>query len=76
MVTTASHTAGLATRRHGAAAGAWPAFLSQLPGIFKKSESAAERRIARHLAGQRWCDATERQLLDSVIATSYGADKF
>ncbi len=74
MVTTASHAAGLATRRHGA--GLWPAFLSQFPGIFRKSESSAEWRMSRRLAGQRWCDATERQLLDSLIATSYGADRF
>jgi hypothetical protein len=51
-------------------------FFAHLSDIFKSRSAAAERRAVHRFSGQRWCDATERQMLDSFIATTYGVSKF
>jgi hypothetical protein len=65
MATTAFHSAGLATLRRSPDRLAQPRFLTRLKAFFSQRSPEEERLLIR-FAGQRLCDATERQLLDTV----------
>jgi len=45
----------------------WPGLFSQLPNLFKSQWPAEPGRGFDRLAGQRWCDATERQAIDAFL---------
>jgi hypothetical protein len=62
---TASRVSGPARQRRRARL--WPRFFSQLPDFFKSQWPAEPRDGLERLAGQRWCDATERQAIDAFL---------
>lgn len=70
MATTAFHSAGLATLRRSSDRLARPSFLAgllaQLKAFFPASSVPNEQRVLARFAGQRWCDATEQQMLDAL----------
>ena len=66
MATTAFHSAGLATLRNSTDRLARPSLLAQLKTLFRNALAPREYHISPRLAGQRWCDATEHQMLDEL----------
>jgi hypothetical protein len=56
-----------ATRVSGPARQRWAGLFSQLPNLFKSQWPAEPGRGFDRLAGQRWCDATERQAIDAFL---------
>lgn len=76
MATTAIHATELATRQNNADTATRSGFIAKMRAFLTNWRLAAERRHFDRMAGQRWCDATERQLLDSFSAKTYGLEKF
>jgi hypothetical protein len=66
MSTTAFHSAGLAALRRSEDRFARPGILGQLATWFKSQRTADETRALARFAGQRWCDATERQMVGTL----------
>jgi hypothetical protein len=62
MATTAIHSGELTTRRERAAEPVHTGLLARIAAFFAPSHSIEEERVLARFAGQRWCDATERQL--------------
>jgi hypothetical protein len=73
MSTTAFHSAGLATLRRSEDRFARPGILAQFATLFKKRRVADETRVLVRFAGQRWCDATERQMVDTLNGSERAA---
>jgi hypothetical protein len=78
MATTAFHSAGLATLRRSSDRLARPSllvgFLAQLKAFFPASSTLNEQRVWARFAGQRWCDATEQQMLNALGDSDRGRD--
>ena len=66
MATTAFHSAGLTTLRSSPDRLAQPSVLARLKAFFSKQNTSEQERLLGRFAGQRLCDATERQLLDTL----------
>ncbi len=78
MATTAFHSAGLATLRRSSDRLARPSllvsFLAQLKVSFRASSAPNEQRVLARFEGQRWCDATEQQMLNALGGSDHGKD--
>ena len=66
MATTAFNSAGLAMLRGGTDKFARPMFFGQLAALSARLRTNKEKRVLARFAGNRWCDSTERQILDAL----------
>lgn len=72
MATTAFNAAGMATIRRSADRLARPSILAQIGAFFARMRVDDETRVAARFAGQRWCDTTERKLIDALGESNHG----
>lgn len=72
MATTAFNSAGVATIRRSADRLARPSIPAQIGAFFARMRGDDEARVVAQFAGQRWCDTTERKLVDALGESNHG----
>jgi hypothetical protein len=69
MATTAFHSIGLETLRRSEDRFARRGFLARLTRLLENWRAADEERVLARFAGWRWCDSTEREIIDALSAS-------
>ncbi|MGO9008114.1 MAG: hypothetical protein ACLQIQ_07600 [Beijerinckiaceae bacterium] len=76
MATTAFHSVGLETLRRSEDRFARRGFRALLRSLLENWRAAEEERVLARFAGWRWCDSTERQIIDALSASERRTYRF